>query len=254
MVRWSGLILPILVIIGFILGLVALGFGGNYAINLVQKSRLAARIQIQENLINQYRTDVDYRNTRIEEYLSLLTKSQQDLLRARYLLDEATNGLKNQKDLYKTVSNELNQIKSQLNDEKSQVNSLTQDVNRSATSLKKFSSLQGMLPSLNQDRLLLIELRKDLPDTRDTAGLYLNQLKELGVKSDPSLGPKVDRINRLLPTYFDWYEKEYPTLGEAMEEYINSGAVDFDTAYRDFEKDALHVVIKRIDALIYQLD
>ena len=51
MVRWSGLIHPILVIIGFILGLVALGFGGNFAINLVQKSRLEARIQIQENLI-----------------------------------------------------------------------------------------------------------------------------------------------------------------------------------------------------------
>ena len=107
MVRWSGLILPILVIIGFILGLVALGFGGNFAINLVQKSRLEARIQIQENLIDQYRTDVDYRNTRIEEYLSLLTKSQEDLLRSRYLLDEATNELENQKNMYQNISNDL---------------------------------------------------------------------------------------------------------------------------------------------------
>ncbi len=254
MVRWSGLILPILVIIGFILGLVALGFGGNFAINLVQKSRLEARIQIQENLIDQYRTDVDYRNTRIEEYLSLLTKSQEDLLRSRYLLDEATNELENQKNMYQNISNDLSGIKLQLNEEKDQVNSLTENANQSAISLKQFSTIQGMSLPLNQDRLLLIELRKDLPDTRDSANLYLTQLKELGVESDPSLGPKVDRIIRLLPTYFDWYEQEYPSLGEAMEAYVNSGAVDFDTAYRDFEKDALHVVIKRLDALIYQLD
>jgi len=254
MVRWSGLILPILVIIGFILGLVVLGFGGNYAINLVQKSRLEAKIQIQENLINQYRTDADYRNARIEEYLSLLTKSQEDLLRARYLLDEARDELGTQKDLYETASNGLNRLDTQLKDEINKVNSLTQDANQSAATLKIFSSLQGMIPALNQDRLLLIELRKDLPETRSTAGLYLSQLKELGVSSDTSLGPKVDRIIRLLPTYFDWYEKEYSNLGEAMEAYINSGAVDFDTAYRDFEKDALHVVIKRIDALIYHLD
>ena len=254
MVRWSGLIVPILVIITIIIGLLSIGFGSNYAINLVQKSRLEAKVQIQQNLIDQYRTDVVYRDTRMEEYLSLLSKSQEDLLRSHHLLDEVKRDLDSQKQFDAHALLELNESQLQLTQEKDRVDVLEEEVNQTAVSLRKLLSLHEFAVPLTQDRLLLIELRKDIPDARNSANSYLEQLKKLGVTSDPSLGPKVDRIIRLLPTYFDWYEKEYDTLGEEMAAYINSGAVDFNTAHRDFEKDALHVVVKRIDAVINQLD
>lgn len=254
MVRWSSLIIPIMVIISIIVGLVALGFGTNYAINLVQTSRLEAKIQIQQNLLEHYRSEMDYRNTRIEEYLALLSKTQEDLLKSQHILNMANVDLENQRHSKNAIQMKLEDKKLKLTQEQNFVKLLQKEVSATSSSIMNFAILQEMLGPLSRDRLLLIGLRKDLPDSRSAAGQFLNELKELAVSSSPSLGPKADRIIRLLPTYFDWYEKEYESLGLAMEAYINTGAVDFDTAYRDFEKDALLVVVQRIDAVINQLD
>ncbi|MCH6554381.1 MAG: aldo/keto reductase, partial [Acidobacteria bacterium] len=70
----------------------------------------------------------------------------------------------------------------------------------------RFVSYGEAMEPLDPDRLLLVELRKDSPNDREAAREYWEGIKKLAVQSDPSLGPKADRVLRLIPAYFDYID------------------------------------------------
>lgn len=111
----------------------------------------------------------------------------------------------------------------------------------------RISELQGVITPLADDRLLLVELRKDTPDTLEGAQEYWEGLKELAVAADPTLGTKVDRVIAFLPTYFEWFEGEYTDTCESLQAFFDSGAVEFGTLSGDLQSDVFLLLINRID-------
>ena len=109
------------------------------------------------------------------------------------------------------------------------------------------AALKESITPLEQDRLLLVELRKDTPDTLKEAQAYWKTVKELAVAADPTLGTKVDRVIRFLPTYFAWVDGEYDDTCESIEAFFDTGAVEFGTLSGDLRRDVFLLLINRID-------
>ena len=111
----------------------------------------------------------------------------------------------------------------------------------------QITGLQEAILPLAEDRLLLVELRKDTPDNLEDATEYWERVKELAVASDPTLGTKVDRVLAFLPTYFEWFEGEYSDTCESLQAFFDSGAVEFGTLSGDLQSDVFLLLINRID-------
>ncbi len=116
------------------------------------------------------------------------------------------------------------------------------------------AKLRDMVPTLEADRLLLAELRKDFPEETADASAYIDQLRNLAVKSDPSrLGPISTRVGELAPAYLKWRDKNFDSQEAAAREYVTSGARDFRTVFSNFNNAVLQSVINHLDTLLDQL-
>jgi len=101
---------------------------------------------------------------------------------------------------------------------------------------------------LEADRLLLAEIRKEVPEAREEAELYLMRLKVLAEKSDPvRLAPLFDRVLDQAPIYFKWLETEYEDQDEQLTEYYVGGARGFAFAMENFKSAVFLVIINRLD-------
>jgi hypothetical protein len=110
------------------------------------------------------------------------------------------------------------------------------------------TDLQTFLASMDADRLLLFEVRKDLPDKRADADVYLKRLKELAGKSDAArLIPKINRLIEQEPIYYDWLEKNIQNQQDNQNEYAVGGARGFIVAFQDFQAEVMLVVINRLE-------
>ena len=106
----------------------------------------------------------------------------------------------------------------------------------------------SLAKKLEADRLLLSEIRKDVPDAREEAELYLERLKELSGKSDPvRLAPLFDRVIDQAPIYFKWLETEYDNPDEQVTEYYVGGARGFAFAMENFKSAVFFVIMNRLD-------
>ncbi len=110
------------------------------------------------------------------------------------------------------------------------------------------NDMQSFLASMDADRLLLFEVRKDLPQKRNEADVYLKRLKDLAAKSDAArLVPKVDRLIEQEPIYYDWLEKNIQNQADNQNEYVVGGARGFLVAFQDFQNEVMLVVINRLE-------
>ncbi len=120
------------------------------------------------------------------------------------------------------------------------------------------TDLQTFIAGMEADRLLLAEIRKDLPDKRSDADLYLKRLKQLAGQSDPvHLVPKVNRLIEQEPIYYDWLEKNAASQSQGQQsqgqqsqsasDYVVGGARGFVIAFQDFQNALLLTVINRLD-------
>ena len=110
------------------------------------------------------------------------------------------------------------------------------------------NDVDSFLAGMDADRLLLFEVRKDIPDKRADADVFLKKLKDLAAKSDAArLVPKVNRMIEQAPIYYDWLEKNIQNQQENQNEYVVGGARGFLVAYQDFQAEVMLVVINRLE-------
>lgn len=110
------------------------------------------------------------------------------------------------------------------------------------------TDLPSFLAEMDADRLLLFEIRKDLPQQRSEADAYMKRLKDLAGKADPvGLVPKVNRMMEQAPIYYDYVEKNIQNQNEAQNEYVVGGARGFLVAFQDLQNAVLLTVINRLD-------
>lgn len=125
-----------------------------------------------------------------------------------------------------------------------------------ATIKQKLATIQDVTQKLNNDRLLLGELRKNIPPSQDDARIYWKGVKTIAVKVDPTLGPSVDQILATLDNYFVSYI--YPLrnstspdqFGKIFVDAENARAFDYSTAIDTFQADALLTITTHLDNLI----
>ncbi|MBE0478718.1 hypothetical protein IBX65_06330 [Candidatus Aerophobetes bacterium] len=112
------------------------------------------------------------------------------------------------------------------------------------------AELQKLVPQLEVDRRLLAELRKQIPPVRKEAESYLERIKELAAKSDPTqLVPLVNKVMDRTSTFYDWVEEEFETPEERAMAYYMGGAREFRDAFEELKNAILLTVINRLDVI-----
>jgi hypothetical protein len=115
-------------------------------------------------------------------------------------------------------------------------------------SIDRFDDLYGPLEA---DRQLLLQLRKDLPETRPEAEAQLERIRSLALASDPArLGRLVDRLDEAAPAFLDWRFGQFETPQEFNAAYVDTGANAFDSSMTDFRSEVLMSVANRLDGLL----
>ena len=124
-----------------------------------------------------------------------------------------------------------------------------------------FSEIRERADLVEKHRLLLVEMRRDIPVTREDARDYWSNLKSIAADADPALVTPIDRIILRIDNYFDWDERQ-PSLQVSvddeylawLESYGLSGASEY-SAYVDvFTKDAMLAIINQLDSIVTQLE
>ncbi len=111
-------------------------------------------------------------------------------------------------------------------------------------------SIESVAARFETDRLLLAEMRKTPPRDPREAQLFWANIKPLAAKSDPSLGPLLDRVERALPPYLDWLTSAPNADPVAALGFLRSEASNYLRAADNFWQGVLLVVIDRIDVLL----
>jgi hypothetical protein len=110
------------------------------------------------------------------------------------------------------------------------------------------TEIEDFLAAVQADRRLLAELRKPIPETREDAVRFLNQLKALAEKADPvRLAIVANRVLEQAPIYFDWIETEFETPQDELYEYYVGGAQGFSRALEEFQNSVLMTAINRLE-------
>lgn len=154
------------------------------------------------------------------------------------------------RELYSSAQEEAASLEAQLTDVK-------REMELAAAPQEK---LVALAQAVEAHRLLLVELRKDIPETRGGAVGYWKKIRSLASTADPALASPVDRVILRIDSYYDWNDRS-PDPSASSQEYVDwvvdyglSGALDYDDAVEVFKKEALLAVIGQLDSVVLKLD
>ncbi|MBF8267691.1 MAG: hypothetical protein HW388_1199 [Dehalococcoidia bacterium] len=144
----------------------------------------------------------------------------------------------------------------ELAQKKAELDNLHLAQSEAQSGLEKLQDLRDQANSIESFRVLLVEMRKDLPQTREEALTHWSRVKSLVARADPSLVSPIDRVILRIDNYFDWDDRS-PSPSAPIEEYLawladytSSGAVAYEDAVRGFTKDTLLALINRMDSVV----
>jgi hypothetical protein len=111
--------------------------------------------------------------------------------------------------------------------------------------------LTSQVAQFEADRILLTELRKELPETRGEAETYLERLRRLGLVADPvRLAPLASRMMEVAPVFLDWRHTTFANAEARSRAFAESGAHGFPTALTNFRNAVLLSASNRIEGLL----
>ena len=117
------------------------------------------------------------------------------------------------------------------------VQSIRSQVSKDKSSLE---SIREMFDLVEGHRLLLVELRKDLPISREESNTYWSNIKTVAVKANPSLASPADKVIIRIDNYYDWNDRSLDpsvSLDDYLtwqRDYTTSGAIDYEEATYNF--------------------
>jgi vacuolar-type H+-ATPase subunit I/STV1 len=252
MVRRSWLVFPISVLGLVVVMALGVGVGISYAVFEPPKSKAQAQLQQQETHLAELDATVVVKDRRIEELLARQSDLQQELAQTQASLKSGVATLEEERSASQRLRSRGEEAQRQVVQRDREIARLEERVAALSVTEKKSQTLVKALNPLEADRLLLVEMRKDAPDNRKAATEYWENVKRLAVQSDPSLGPKVDRVLRLLPAYFDYIDAagKATSCEQIFSAYTTSGVIDYFNVESDFRRDLFLILINRIDAVV----
>jgi hypothetical protein len=117
-------------------------------------------------------------------------------------------------------------------------------------------TLKEMSYDVEKHRILLVELRKNPPQTREEAITYWNLMKTIATRADTALASPAGKVILKIDNYFDWSART-PSVTTSTDDYINwladyvtSGAAAYEEATATFIREALLAVITEMDTVV----
>lgn len=169
-------------------------------------------------------------------------------------MDSASQTLVQEKEKLQT---QLSQAEAQTTATQEQVQSVQSQLTKAQD---KLEAVREMSDALERHRLLLVELRKDSPKTREESIAYWNNIKTLAARADPALASPVDRVILRIDNYFDWDDRSPGSTASSndylswLADYTTSGANAYEEAAASFTRDALQAVITQMDSVVARLN
>lgn len=121
---------------------------------------------------------------------------------------------------------------------------------------QRLDLIQTAITKLDNDRILLGDLRKDIPTTREEARTFWQGVRSRAVKVDSALGASVDSILTSLDKYYTYWVDPLQNatssqqIGDIVIKAVNTGAFDYVNAITKFQQDALLVVITHLNQTV----
>ena len=220
--------------------------------------------------VNTLQTNEDVLESQIlflEERINELKIKESELSQSQTTVNNlqsqiTSNELENEV-LSKKVSSlnaEITILETALQDNKVQLSTAIQEAEISEDELSKMNtrldSITKTIEKFENDKLLLVELRKEIPASRFEAHSHWERVKDIAVVSDPTLGPKIDKVISMIDAYYDWLDQQ-PGANSTDTDFFNwivegniSGAINYTSEIGKFQNDALLAVIIRMDAAV----
>ncbi len=121
---------------------------------------------------------------------------------------------------------------------------------------QRLDLIQTAITKLDNDRILLGDLRKDIPTTREEARTFWQGVRSRAVKVDSALGASVDSILTSLDKYYTYWVDPLQNatssqqIGDIVIKAVNTGAFDYVNAITKFQQDALLVVVTHLNQTV----
>lgn len=233
---------------------VAIGIGIGYLLFQTDTAEAASSLDASRDRVARLEASIGEKDARYLDLLAEVAGYKKEVASVTATNETLRDELARTGTAVETAEDAGQDLQRQLDTAQSTIRSLEAQLGGEAALAETLDDLREVIAPLEQDRLLLVELRKNTPDTLEDAEDYWENLKELAVAADPTLGAKVDRVIRFLPTYFDWVDGEYQDNCEALQSYFDSGASEFGTLAGDLQSDIFLLLINRIDSATAHLD
>lgn len=107
---------------------------------------------------------------------------------------------------------------------------------------------------IEADRLLLVEMRKKLPEDKNEAIAFWDNIKGLSSVADPSLVARANSVISSLPAYFRFLETDFSSRQEAVLTFQLTGASEYQVATDKFWKAFALSLIERLDIVSANLE
>jgi len=230
--------------------MLGIGIGIGYVLFQPSASEASSRIETNVERISRLEASITEKDARFNDLLNQVAGYKQEISRAKATKEGLTEKIAQQQAIVTSAELAESEATNDLVASQTLVGSLEDQVSTMAALQEHIAKFESTIEPMDSDRLLLVELRKSMPDTLDEAVKYWKTVKNQAVQSNPSLGTKVDRVIRLLPPYFDWLEGTYTDTCDSVLAFFDSGAVEFGTMSGDLQNDIFLVMINRMDSAI----
>ena len=227
-----------------------IGIGIGYILFQPSSSEASSRLETNQERVARLDASIDEKDARFQDLLNQIAGFKEEIARTQATNEALLDQINQQQSTVDAAELAGKEALDALVASQEQVASLEEQIAAILSVEGHLANLQNTIEPMDSDRLLLVELRKSMPDNLEDAEKYWKGVKEQAVQSDPSLGTKVDRVIRLLPTYFDWIDGTYTDTCDSVLAFFNSGAVEFGTMSGDLQNDIFLVLINRMDSAI----
>ena len=247
-----------------VIALLIIGLGSGYGIgNFMLQPRLI-ELEINKEVLGS-------QIIALESQISDLEEKEVQLEQAKVDINDLTRQIMNierdKEDLFQTLSSTqdtLNSLEEELLSEKNElettINKLQLSESEKQNMENKLESVEDTISRFKSDKLLLVEIRKEVPTTRAEASEFWNNMRAIATTSDPSLALSADKVLSSIGPYFNWVEaapdpdvnEDGVVDDEYLEWFFNPplGTFGYFDDIQAFYNDAFLVIIIRIDAAL----
>ena len=218
-----------------------------------------SELRAHEEVLN---SEIDFLNSRVED-LELTERNLNDAKANIAILNQNLMQSEQENIQFNSQINRLNTDVSNLQDnfelQKLELDTILREKDLSDAEVTRINdklvSIKSVILRFDNDKLLLVEIRKEIPQTRNEAQQHWKNVKTIALQTDSSLGPAIDKVITKIDPYYDWIAKLDNVTTD--EEYINwiiegqlSGAYTYNEEIVEFRNDALLAGIIRMDAAL----